>query len=263
MCLSGLFQTHARIDPVEPREAFENSSQICLQTAVGRYSSPIDCDNNNKRKNTMALKRAAVKVEASSVSKSTVPVFPVAGKEVTRFNALDSQIKDLEAEKKELRAKLESAGLTKLFTHNLANAHTPVDSVKLQDEDASLVRLSFQDSYKAADADNASALFETLGTDVDINAYAHETVKAAFSDTAFLDETGTFSPEIFAEFQKAINAVAAKFKKANVLETKKLVQPKPGFHAQRWTDPAFGTVDKQFKVQQALPAKVMVVANVK
>ncbi len=211
----------------------------------------------------MALKRANVKVEDTTKSKSTVPVFAIGGKTVTRFNALDAQIKDLEAEKKELRSQLEQIGLTKLFTHNLANAHTPVDSVKLQDEEAGLVRLSFQDSYKAADADNASALFETLGEGVDINSFAHETVKAAFSETAFLDETGTFSPEIFAAFKEAIDKVAAKFKKTNVLESKTLVQPKPGFHAQRWTVPAFGTVDKQFKVQQALPAKVMVVANVK
>lgn len=209
------------------------------------------------------LKRAKVNVTETTASKSTIPVFAVAGKTLTRYNKLDSDIKDLEAEKTELRGEIEKTALVKLFAHNLANVHAPVDSIKLEDENNSMVRLSFQNSYKAADADNASALFETLGDDVDINDFAHETVTAAFDKTAFLDKTGTFSPEIFADFQKAIKVVADKWGKTDVLQAKKLVQPKPSFHAQRWSEPAFNTVDKQLKIQEALPAKVMIVANVK
>ena len=209
----------------------------------------------------MALKRANVAVESVS-SKSEVPVFAVAGTQVTEFNKISAKIKDLEGEQKELRATIERDGLTKLFNYNLANSHNAVSSVKLEDEgDGGQVRISFQDSYKAADPDNASALFEALGAD--INDYAHETVKVGFSETAFLDDSGSFDEKIFKEFTDAINAVAKRLKKSSVLEVKKLVQPKINFHHDRWSDDKFATTDKQFKVQQALPAKVQVVPNVK
>ena len=108
----------------------------------------------------MALKRANVAVESVS-SKSEVPVFAIAGNDVTQFNKVSAKIKDLEGEQKELRATIERDGLTKLFNYNLANSHNAVSSVKLEDEsDGGQVRISFQDSYKAADPDKAVACLE-------------------------------------------------------------------------------------------------------
>jgi hypothetical protein len=201
------------------------------------------------------LKRINI-AESTAAKKETVPAFQT-DLPLAEFNRLDAQLKDLEALKDELKAQILDIGLEKLFAHNLS-ASEKVDSVKLVNN-GDAVRVSFQNVYRDANPDTATEIFEQLGKD--INEFAHETVKVQINDKLFLDERGEFSVKIFNETVKALNAIARKYgKDGNFLTVKKLVQPKPDFHQQRWQE--FATVEAQKLLQEALPARVMVVANV-
>lgn len=197
----------------------------------------------------MALKRASVvAAPATKSSKNDMPIHIVVGTAVSSFNLKSAQIATLEADLARLKKELEDAGRDKLTRINVANATNPVSSVRLVDSNGSDATYIFQDKYSAADGDQADALFESMGKD--INDFAQETAKAAFDSKVFLGADGNFDPNRYNKFKAAVDAVAAELNVASPLTSKLVVQPKPGFHAKRW---ATFTLEQQAKVSLALP----------
>lgn len=203
------------------------------------------------------LKKANVEVAPAAKSKSEIMVVSVRGNSITRYNKADAEYKDAEAKLKELRPEVLVTAVKKLMGHNVANPMAPVDSIRLEDDNGSQLRMSFTSRYKQADGAAADEAFTTLCADV--NEYAQETVVAGFDSKVFLDKNGEFDAKVFTAFSLAIKAVADKLGKTMPLTSKTVVLPKPQFHTLRWSK--FTTVEQQMTLFSVLPNTVQLVAE--
>ena len=214
----------------------------------------------------MPLKSIDVAAPAATTKKSDVPVVNVQGTKVSRLNEISTELKELQAEEKDLKKQVEKQALGKLFDRNLADPHNVSDSIKLSDENDQVVRVSFTSRYKQADGEAADAILTELGKD--INDYAIQTTTAQFNAKVFVQDD-EFQPEVYNAFQQAIaDATATLIAEgklpvgtASPLTSKVVVMPKPSFHSKRWSE--FPTVDEQQQVTKALPNTVQVVPNAK
>jgi hypothetical protein len=207
------------------------------------------------------LKRVAVTAEVApaATKASKRPTTSVGGRAVKRYLQVCRRLKQLVAAKEQLETPVQSAGLKKLFAHNIANPTAPVTTVEVHDTTGAVAQVQFKDQYKAVDAEVAVAMFDKAGA-VDANLYIHEIVTGKFDDSVFIvkDAAGKdeFSQERYDAFKKAIDEVAKKFNITTpVLTSATKIVPKSDFHTVRWSKP-FGTVEQQETIHATLKATV-------
>jgi len=181
----------------------------------------------------MALKKiTAPIVETAKTTGDDMPTFRLPGDVVTRYNKASADAKDADARLKAARLPLATAGLNHFL--NARCGGQDISSIKLVDDNAAVVRYTFQDRYSAADAEPVDRVMEDLGAD--INDWVAETVKASFDSGFFTTADGEFDQKAYDETVKALEVVCKKLGKANPLSCKKVVQPKPTFHAKRFVE---------------------------
>jgi len=174
---------------------------------------------------------------ATPAKKNAMPVIAVRGAEVVeaihKFSQAYEASKEAEAVLKEYRPVIEERALVEFFKENAAHPTTPISSIKLETETGATVRFTFQEKYSVADAATVEALFEKLNSDA--GAYVTETLKPSFNANFFNNADGEFDEAVYNATVAALEGVARQFGKTNPLATKKIVVPKPNFHAERFS----------------------------
>jgi hypothetical protein len=153
---------------------------------------------------------------------------------ITEFNTAKTTLKEATEAVKLMEPEVKRLGVTEWIKANVGRVGEPISSIKLVDQRGSVLRLTGQDRYPIVDADPVVELFET-GFKQDVNEFVQLTLKASFNNEVFLDKEGNFSESTYNAFNAAIQAVADKLKVQNPLSSKQVLQPKPGFHKNRWT----------------------------
>jgi hypothetical protein len=188
----------------------------------------------------MALKKLRVKMAAAPATKpGEIPVVTIEGDLIKQYNSADGQAKAAKAVMEDLRPEILELGLREIFERSVAHPKEPSLTVKLQDEQAEVLRVQFTARYlQVADLEGAEELFGSLrgpdGKPVDINDYLQETVAAKFNCGVFLDTDGKFQQTVYDKFRTAIERVASQLKVPCPLETTKEVRPLPSLHEKRW-----------------------------
>ena len=184
----------------------------------------------------MALKRIRVKMATETPTNGgSIPVVPLKGDMVTRYNEAVSQKKAAEDIMADLRGILLEVGHGEIYSRSCADPDKPVHTVKLQDQQGEVARVEFTSRYGAVAENNVDELDDLFkARKLDINDYVQETVAATFDCNVFLDSTGQFKPSVYQAFREALESTAARLNLACPLETKKVVVPKPMFHVERF-----------------------------
>lgn len=249
-----------------------------MQSAFTAHTTQVEANQNktttNPKKN-MALKRIQSEVKETAKSTKDIAVVRV-NNDIARYVKARQDLEDAQAIVDQLEPTLKAAGCREIFNHNTEDPTTPWSSVKLQDNNDAMVRVSFTAKYSAANADAVEAAFETIrtvdGEEVDVNNYVQETLKASFDSDVFLkktkvvDESGKeitvseFDQNRFDTFNAVIAAAAEKLGVANPLSAKRIVTARPEFHNLRWS--RFDAA-AQATIQKALPAVVSMSHKVK
>jgi len=209
----------------------------------------------------MALKKLNVKVEETKRNTDMLEV-QVAGDEVAKYNAASEAQKAAIADMNAQGPILKDNALGELFVHNAKTPGDPATSVLLVDETGKACRCSFTAKYSQVNGEQASVIFDNYfkgrkvtlpgqkPKPVDINDFVVETVVTSFNSAVFLDQAGNFDDKIYNKFKLAVDRVAKELKMDSPMGTKKVVLPKPNFHALRWT---VFTAEDQAVLNQALP----------
>jgi hypothetical protein len=186
---------------------------------------------------------------------------------ITEFNLAKNALKEATEAVKLMEPEVKRIGVAEWIKANVGRVGEPISSIKLVDPLGSVLRLTGQDRYPIADADPVQELFET-DFHLDVNEFVQLTLKASFNNGVFLDKDGNFSESIYNAFNAAIQAVADKFKVQNPLSSKQVLQPKPGFHKDRWTKfnvvqqkQIFGVMPNVIALSPQVTAKEQVVAG--
>lgn len=172
---------------------------------------------------------------------------------LTEFNKARAAFKQAEAQMKELEPQVKKLGVREWIKMNVDNSPAePITSIKMVDSNGSETRLTGMDKYPICDAEPVAAVFEEqFGKDV--NQYVQFTLKASFNSKVFLNADGDFDQRIYEAFKAAIDATAKKLNVPSPLEATKVLQPKPGFHKDRWTE--FNVI-QQTQIHEVLPCTV-------
>lgn len=211
----------------------------------------------------MALKKLKVKMTAAVASKpGDIPTVTIEGDLVKQYNKADAQMKAAKAVMDDLRPEILELGTTEIFKRSTDDPKNPTCTVKLQDEEAEVLRVQFTSKYgKVADVEAAEELFEELtdadGKPVDINDFLQETVAAKFNCDVFNDTDGKFQQKVYDKFRMAIEKVARELGVPCPLETEKVVAVLPSLHEKRWStfpDPAV-----QVRLSQVCPNTTQIV----
>lgn len=207
----------------------------------------------------MALKKLKVKTNPAPATgkNGDIPVVSIEGDLIKQYNEADKQMKAAEAVMNDLKPEILELGITEIFTRSCANTKKdPTLTVKLQDDEAEVLRVQFTKRYSAvADVDAVETLFTELKSD--INEFVQEVVVPKFDDSVLYDADGNFDQKVYDEFRIAIERVAKKLGKDCPLKTTKAVKPKELFHVERfrrWPDAAV-----QQKLTACLPNTTQVV----
>lgn len=229
----------------------------------------------------MAIKSTKVQVTgpAPKSKKPTIPVVLVKDdpllKEslVADYNRAAAREKAAAAEKAEIAPKLKELGLPVLYDHNGTKGNEVIASVKLvqqrvnedgeplePDGNEAVLGLQFKSSYSAVDAAKADAAFTEAFPAHDINEYVVESVVGSFDHTIWMKEDGTVNRRIYKRIMdamaEAVEDLDLRDEAGNLrtpLATRKVVQPRPTFHQQRWED---FTIEEQKKLSEIFPNTV-------
>lgn len=207
--------------------------------------------------------------EADTASKkSVIPVLPVEGDAVTRFNQASDQVKLAQAVMVELRAELLQTGLEYLFNQNVIKASTsdkPIQSVRLMTVDPAMPdnseTLTVTWTKKAVKCvpDVVKGWFAkartVLGKAADINQYTEWVVTAKFDTAIFNDpKTGKFDRKRYDKIQAALTEVAAELGADNPVTCGKMLVPTDAFNeGKRWSD---FTAEQNLALTEVLPTVV-------
>lgn len=206
--------------------------------------------------------------ETTTSTKSSIPIIPVDGDAVRRFNEASDNAKAAVAVMTELRAELVSKGLEYIFNNNVTHAASPdaqIQSVRLQNVDVedpdNTETLTVTWSKKALKTvkDKVTAWFATArtkaGKAANINDYAEWEVAAKFDTSIFDDpKTGKFDTLRYQKVLKALDAVTKELKaEKNPLSCGKALKPTEAFFAKRWTD---FDLDQNLALVEVLPTQV-------
>jgi hypothetical protein len=204
--------------------------------------------------------------EAEPASKKNViPVIPVEGDTVTRYNEASDQMKASKAVMDELRAELVQKGLEYLFAQNVINPAKPMQSVRLMTVDADLPdnneTLTVTWTKKAvkcvpaAVKDWFAKVKTVLGKVADINLYTEWVVTAKFDTSIFNNpKTGKFDRARYDKVQIALIDVAAELGADNPVTCGKVLVPTDAFNeGKRWSD---FTAEQNMELTDVLPTVV-------
>lgn len=193
---------------------------------------------NNAAKNV--LEPLTVKSVAQPVKKGDLPTLLVNGDYPSRYNEASAIKKAAEEFMSELRPILLPDAIAEIYRHNSERPWEPISSVKLQDENENVTRVTFTSKYSDITASVAEALFDTLktkdGKKPDINNYLARTMVGTFDSAVFLGPDGKFDQKRYEKFVTVIDKVSKELGVTNPLSTHETVAPLPDFHSRRWMD---------------------------
>jgi hypothetical protein len=222
----------------------------------------------------IALKRISAPVAEAPAAKSDVPVVKIAGTHVTAYNKAVAAQKEAEAIVAEHRPDVLKDAMKEFHSYNIKNPVAPASSIKVMDENGSVILISGQNKYSAVNADICCGILDQIakarGTDaegkplkeIDPNEFVQEVVAPKFDTGVLYNQDKSFNEEIFAAYQKAIAACTEQLVKdgklavgtASPLVGERKFMPKATFHTARWS--AFPKVSEQRALQEALPNTV-------
>lgn len=196
--------------------------------------------SKSKKPERAKLAPLKIKLPAAKPRKDEMPSIDVEGIYVTTYNAASARMKSAEEDMVELKPFLTSVPMGELFRLNCAYPSEPYASIKITDEQSSVVRMTLPNKYGTIDPAFVEQFFTTLrkkdGTPPNINDYIVRTTQAKFDSRCFMTPTGEFNLAAYEAIQKAMQQVADELKIQNPLTCTEVVVPKPSFHAQRWHD---------------------------
>ena len=172
-------------------------------------------------------------------SKKEIPVLPVDGDTVRRYNAAYDAFKDADSTMKELRAELITKGLTHIFEHNIAHADSPdaqIQSVRLanipvdgQVEEPEVLTVTWTKKALKMAKDVVTNWFTTArnkaGSLVNLNRYTEYEIEAEFSTAIFYDAKGKFSVNRYNQVVDALKDVAEQLGAECPLSCGKVLKP--------------------------------------
>lgn len=230
----------------------------------------------------MAIKSTKVQVTgaAPKSKKPTIPIVLVKDDQLLReslvadYNQAAAREKEAAADKAEIAPKLKEMGLPVLFEHNGTKGNEVIASVKLvqqrvdsktgeplePDGNEAVLGLQFKSSYSAVDAEKADAAFNEAFPEHDINEYVVESVVGSFDHSIWMKEDGTVNRKVYKRIMdamaEAVEDLDLRDEAGNLrtpLTTRKVVQPRPTFHQQRWED---FTIEEQKTLSTIFPNTV-------
>jgi hypothetical protein len=190
-------------------------------------------------------------------SKKEIPVVPINGDTVRRYNAAYDAFKDADATMKELRAELITKGLTYIFEHNIAHADSPdaqiqsvrlanVDSVRLTDPEnqdmsaAEVLTVTWTKKALKMAKDVVTNWFTTArnkaGSLVNLNKYTEYEIEATFNTAIFYDDKGRFSANRYNQVVDALKDVAEQLGAEHPLSCSKVLKPTEAAPSLRFQD---------------------------
>lgn len=202
--------------------------------------------------------------EVETTKKSSIPVLPVEGDAVRRFNEASDQVKAGTAVMAELRGELVQQGLEYLFAQNVINPDKPIQSVRLMTVDPEdpdnneTLTVTWTKKATKCVVDVVKGWFAknktVQGKQANINDYAEWQVKAKFDESIFCDEKGKFNMERFQKVQAALTEVAEELGASNPLSCGKVLVPVASFNeSRRWKD---FTAEQNLALTEVLPTQV-------
>jgi hypothetical protein len=193
-------------------------------------------------------------------SKKEIPVVPVAGDTVRRYNQAYDAFKEADATMKELRAELITQGLTYIFEHNIAHADSPdaqIQSVRLanmeceprdnplhplapQAEEPEVLTVTWTKKALKMAKDVVTNWFTTArnkaGNLVNLNRYTEYEVEATFNTAIFYDAKGRFSVNRYNQVVDALKEVAEQLGAEHPLSCSKVLKPTEAAPSLRFQD---------------------------
>ena len=195
-----------------------------------------------KKSSAPKLVLTPIKVKAITQAQKTgdIPVIQVEGDYPTRYNEAKAVYDEAEGFMKELKPLMLPDALTELFRHNSTRPWDPIKSVKLEDDNKNVTRITWVAKYKQVAATVVEALFGTLKTvhktTPNVNDYFCKTMVGTFDSKCFLGPDGRFSQDNYDAVTEAMARVSRQLGIANPLTTEEAVVPLPDFDNRRWTD---------------------------
>ena len=182
-------------------------------------------------------------------SKKEIPVLPVDGDTVRRYNAAYDAFKDADATMKELRAELITRGLTHIFEHNIAHADSPdaqIQSVRLANicaddqEEPEVLTVTWTKKALKMAKDVVTNWFTTArnkaGSLVNLNKYTEYEIEAEFNTAIFYDARGKFSANRYNQVVDALKDVAEQLGAQPPLSCSKVLKPTEAAPSLRFQD---------------------------
>jgi len=214
----------------------------------------------------------ALKEAKPKKSGKVIPLVPIVGDKVARYNEAYRTAKNAEQVMTTISAELVEAGVTAVFTNNCKFANDPkaqLSSVKLYDveddkepapEDAdSVPALMVTWTTKAKKMDSAqvnatlTAMVDVDGKKVNANDFVVMGVVASFDTKVFLGADGKFDQARYDAFMDAIDKVAKKLKVPCPLECSKAMMVTSNCHTQRFQKL---TLEDNLAMQRVIPTTV-------
>lgn len=181
-----------------------------------------------------------VKTVSKPVKKGDLPVLTVEGDYPSRYNEASAIKKAAEGLMDELRPLLLPDAIAEIYRHNNERPWDAISSVKLQDDDESVLRVTFMAKYSVVGASVAESFFDQIkmrdGSKPNINNYLARAMQASFDSSVFLGPDGKFDEKRYAKFVAAVEKVAKELGTTNPLSAQEVVTPLPDFHSRRWLD---------------------------
>ena len=156
--------------------------------------------------------------------------------------------------KEDIKPKLESLALTRLYERNTDDPVNPVKTVCLVDTTGAACNVTLKDTYSNVQHDPERIIdgLCSLGQ-LDPNKFVAEKVVIGFDTGVFYDENGGLRKEFYTAMMEAIQDVADEHGLASPFSSSKVVTVKPGFATMRWK--AFAEA-QQAQVSKLFPATV-------
>jgi hypothetical protein len=201
-----------------------------------------------------------IKVRAveKAVKSGDIPVITVEGDCSTKYNAYKAISEDAEGQMAELKRVMLPDALGELYSHNTERPWQPISSVKLQDDNSNVTRVTFTSKYLAAAVAVVEAVFGSIktkdGKKVDVNNYFTRTMVGEFDSAVFLGADGKFEQKRYDAIMEALDGVCERLKiQSRPLVTHEAVIPMPDFKARRWMD--FDAATNQ-RITDAVPNQI-------
>lgn len=205
--------------------------------------------SKTKPKSTFKSLPRSLKAKVADAARDTIDVLSIEGSDVAQYCVAHEQEKAAKEVKGELRPAILNLALPHIVRTNCdsTRAGDKIKSVKLCDDEGSVLRVTFKSVYAAVAKADAIAAFEALndmrvdakGEDAvfaDLGAYATETLVASFDSKVFLNDNGDFDKNAYNKYREAIERVSQALGRECPLSAKPVVVIKDTFADSRWTD---------------------------